>query len=180
MIGMQYRVALPTDYDMAIIRARVAANGNKTDGFPDLKWKAYLVTEAGRYGNWQNEYAPLYLWRQQDGMNRFLFEGFYDNILKSFGWQQINIGVPLLDETTQAIGESAFVALFNGVIKPTLPLKSAMTALKKPEAGMEEAIGRVVFYNPDKWQYADFYFLRTLPPVAAERSKIYEVLHVSQ
>ena len=29
-------------------------------------------------------------------MNKFIFEGYYDNILQSFGWQQINIGVPLV------------------------------------------------------------------------------------
>nr|WP_259757588.1 DUF4865 family protein [Lactococcus lactis] len=28
-------------------------------------------------------------------MNTFIFEGFYDNILKAFGWQNINIRLPL-------------------------------------------------------------------------------------
>ncbi len=33
MIGMQYKVILPKDYDIRIIRERVKKNGHKTDGF---------------------------------------------------------------------------------------------------------------------------------------------------
>lgn len=96
MIGMQYKVILPKDYDMEIIRNRVKDNGHKTDGFQDLNFKAYLITEAGKDGNFCNCYAPLYIWNGHEGMNKFIFEGYYDNILQSFGWQQINIGVPLV------------------------------------------------------------------------------------
>ena len=50
MIGMQYKVILPKDYDMDIIRKRVEDNGYKTDGFQELNFKAYLITEAGKEG----------------------------------------------------------------------------------------------------------------------------------
>lgn len=96
MIEMQYKVILPKDYDMEIIRNRVKDNGHKTDGFQDLNFKAYLITEAGKDGNFYNCYTPLYIWNGHEGMNKFIFEGYYDNILQSFGWQQINIGVPLV------------------------------------------------------------------------------------
>ncbi len=33
MIAMQYKVKLPDDFDMNIIRKRVIDNGRKTDGF---------------------------------------------------------------------------------------------------------------------------------------------------
>lgn len=33
MIGMQYKVILPKDYDMEIIKKRIKDNGYKTDGF---------------------------------------------------------------------------------------------------------------------------------------------------
>ena len=42
MITMQYRIALPADYDMGIIRQRIAARGHLTDDFPQLSFKAYL------------------------------------------------------------------------------------------------------------------------------------------
>lgn len=47
---MQYKVILPKDYDMEIIRNRVKDNGHKTDGFQDLNFKAYLINEAGKDG----------------------------------------------------------------------------------------------------------------------------------
>jgi len=43
MVGMQYRINLPNDYDMQIIRKRVLDNGSKTDGFNGLLFKCYLM-----------------------------------------------------------------------------------------------------------------------------------------
>ena len=63
MIASQYRITLPADYDMDIIRKRVRDNGYKTDGFEGLKFKLYLTTENGKYNNLQNSYSPLYLWK---------------------------------------------------------------------------------------------------------------------
>lgn len=80
MIGMQYKIALPDDYDMERIIARVRDNGHKTDGFEGLLFKCYLIKDK-RDGNIENMYAPLYIWKTSEGVNKFLFEGYYDNIL---------------------------------------------------------------------------------------------------
>lgn len=45
MIAMQYKISLPDNYDMNVIRQRVADNGHRTDGFQDLIFKAYLISE---------------------------------------------------------------------------------------------------------------------------------------
>jgi hypothetical protein len=45
MIATQYKITLPSDYDMSIIKDRVRNNGHKIDGFDELKYKLYLVTE---------------------------------------------------------------------------------------------------------------------------------------
>jgi len=50
----------------------------------------------------------LYLWKDSEGLNKFLFEGYYDNIITSFGWQKVNVGVPLIDTTTQRIKGKKF------------------------------------------------------------------------
>jgi len=65
MIATQYKITLPSDYDMNIIKDRVRNNGHKTDGFEDLKFKLYLVTEKGINNNLQNSYCPLYLLERQ-------------------------------------------------------------------------------------------------------------------
>lgn len=46
---MQYKISLPDNYDMNVIRQRVADNGHRTDGFQDLIFKAYLISEKKRF-----------------------------------------------------------------------------------------------------------------------------------
>ncbi|HBG2385409.1 TPA: DUF4865 family protein, partial [Clostridioides difficile] len=95
MIAMQYKISLPDNYDMNVIRQRVADNGHRTDGFQNLIFKAYLISEKKDSSRSCNEYSPLYVWKNNEGMNKFIFDGYYDNILSSFGWQKINIGIPI-------------------------------------------------------------------------------------
>lgn len=75
MYAMQYELTLPADYDMGIIRKRVAARGLATDIFPGLGLKAYLILERGVEGSKVNQYAPFYLWTAISGMSRFLWGG---------------------------------------------------------------------------------------------------------
>lgn len=180
MIGMQYKVLLPSEYDMKVIRERVANNGFKMDGFQDLKWKMYLIAEKGKNGNLQNEYAPLYLWEKHDGMNKFLFEGFYDNILNSFGWQQVNIGVPIVDTTGENIKQAKFAVEFTYDITPRLSLQQVVAEMQRQEVEVAGALASITIYNPDKWKYTKIYFLDQLETQVSERGKVYEVLYVSQ
>ena len=48
MYAMQYEIALPADYDMAIIRRRVATKGPLLDTMPGLGLKAYLIASAAK------------------------------------------------------------------------------------------------------------------------------------
>lgn len=170
MNAMQYKITLPNDYDMTIIRERVENNGFKTDGFQDLLLKAYLVLD----NETRKEYAPLYLWKQEGGMNRFIFEGFYENILTSFGWQQINIAVPLQVELGEAIKRAKFVL----EIEQDIPRQDKMAA---PDFSLERTAenGRVLVYNPDKWKYVEFYFFSDYPENTSGNGVVYELLHLS-
>jgi len=67
MYAMQYAINLPADYDMQIIRDRVAETGHLMDGFAGLEFKAYLIREKAE-GATRNAYAPFYVWRDIDGM----------------------------------------------------------------------------------------------------------------
>lgn len=82
---MQYEITLPADYDMGIIRHRVATRGSRTDDFPGLGLKAYLVRERGRDGSPVNQYAPFYLWAELQGMDEFVFGPGFDGICTDFG-----------------------------------------------------------------------------------------------
>jgi hypothetical protein len=86
MHAMQYEITLPADYDMAVIRHRVATRGPRTDDFPGLGLKAYLIRERDVDGAPVNQYAPLYLWADVRGMNRFLYGGAgFGGIVADFG-----------------------------------------------------------------------------------------------
>jgi hypothetical protein len=82
---MNYRITLPTDYDMGIIRKRVAEKGHLLDGCPGLGLKAYLVRERGTDGSPVNEYAPFYLWNTVEGMNDFLWGPGFRALAADFG-----------------------------------------------------------------------------------------------
>jgi hypothetical protein len=179
MIATQYKIALPSDYDMNIITDRVKLNGNKTDGFYGLKFKLYLITEKGKHNNYQNSYAPLYLWNNSEGLNKFLFQGYYDNILSSFGWQQVNIGIPLIDTTTSKIADIKYLFEITRNIEPQGSLNAFIDTVKDelPKINNSEFI---VIYNPDKWKYTAYYFIEDLDIVNSERGIIYTILHISQ
>ncbi|EGD49579.1 hypothetical protein Cpap_4017 [Ruminiclostridium papyrosolvens DSM 2782] len=61
MIATQYKIILPSDYDMIIITDRVKNNGYITDGFGNLKLKLYLITEKRGNNSLSNSYSPFFL-----------------------------------------------------------------------------------------------------------------------
>lgn len=178
MIATQYKITLPSDYDMRIIRDRVQNNGYKTDGFEDLKAKLYLITEIGNNNSLQNSYCPLYLWKNSDGLNKFLFNGYYDNIIKSFGWQHVNVGIPLIDTTTDKINECKYVLEISRTIQPQESLNNLTDKIQN-EIPMIDHTEYVIIYNPDKWEYSVFYFNEDVSKFAGIDGILYTVLHVS-
>lgn len=179
MIASQYKIALPSDYDMNIITNRIKLNGYKTGGFYGLKFKLYLITEKGKNNNLDNSYSPLYLWKDVEGLNKFLFNGFYDNILSSFGWQQVNIGIPLIDTTTSKIADNKYLFEITRDIKPQSSLNNFKDTIEKDLPKIKDS-EYIVIYNPDKWKYTAFYFIQDLDEVKSEKGIIYTILHVSQ
>lgn len=178
MIAMQYKIILPSNYDMNIIKDRVRNNGYKTDGFEDLKFKLYIITEKGEHNNLQNSYCPLYIWKDSNGLNKFLFDGFYDNIITSFGWQKVNVGVPLIDTTTCNFNGIKYIFEVIKEIKPQESLKSLKDKIEKDMPKIDN-VKYVVIYNPDKWKYSIFYFIDDLSKIKSEKGVVYNILHIS-
>lgn len=179
MIATQYKITLPSDYDMNIIKDRVRNNGFKTDGFDDLVYKFYLVTEKGKNNNLQNSYSPLYLWKDSNGLNKFLFNGYYDNILNSFGWQNVNVGIPLINTTTEKINVANYLFEISREISPQGSLNNLVSKIDK-EIPKFENTEYVVSYNPDKWIYNVYYFMENLDEIKDENGKIYDILYISK
>lgn len=172
MIGMHYDIKLPTDYDMGIIRDRVMNNGYKTDGIEDLLFKAYLISEV-KNGELNNRYAPLYVWKDSKGMNTFIFEGSFDKILESFGWQKIQIGLTSQVTLNSDFSQSNYVTEDLTCISPRASVKHVKLLPTKEEG----SLGVVTIYNPDKWKYATYNFFKNKP--VHLNKPMFEILHLS-
>jgi hypothetical protein len=82
----QYEITLPADYDMGIIRRRVAQGGHVLDDRAGLGLKAYVIRERGVDGSPVNQYAPFYLWNDTGATAHFLVGGGgFQNIVRDFG-----------------------------------------------------------------------------------------------
>lgn len=84
MLAMQYRIRLPDDFDMDVIRRRIDDKGHLMDGFEGLGFKAFLYACRGEDGP-ENLYAPFYLWQQAQGRSRFLLGDGFEALCRSFG-----------------------------------------------------------------------------------------------
>lgn len=182
MYAMQYEIPLPADYDMTIIRHRVASKGHLTDDYPDLGLKAYLIREKGIDGALNNEYAPFYLWNGAAGMNRFLWTGTgFANIVGSFGRPPIRhfIGVDFrrgpggADVPTRA---SRLTTPITADSEPTDAVDAAVTALERLVAN-PALHAAALAVDPERWEIVTFaLWLADVPP---ECGRVWQVLHLS-
>ncbi|WP_306839270.1 DUF4865 family protein [Catenuloplanes nepalensis] len=83
---MQYRLNLPADYDIDIIRQRIASAGPLFDHTPGLGLKAFMLREKGVDGSPLHQYAPFYLWADSAAAATFLWDGGgFARVVASFG-----------------------------------------------------------------------------------------------
>ncbi len=172
MQAMQYTIKLPSHYDMDIIRQRVRNTGHLMDGFDDLFFKVYLISEKSE-GQLFNSYCPLYIWKNTNGMTKFIFDGYFDHILNSFGWQNIEIGITSSVEISDHFDSSKYATLEVIDIEASESLKSFTIH----EQMQNNESGKAVIFNPDKWKKCIFTFYTNKPDT---QLPTFEILHISQ
>jgi hypothetical protein len=182
MYAMQYEISLPSDYDMAIIRHRVATKGPMLDGFPGLALKAYLIRERGVADSPVNQYAPFYLWASIEGMSRFLWGGGgFRGILDSFGRPAVEhwTGVALRrGPARHATPQSAtrIVETIPADVDPAGVVERELRDLKR-RAEVDGVHSVAIAIDPKGWQLVRFTLWKH--PVRDASGTRYEVLHVS-
>ncbi|MFH8486867.1 DUF4865 family protein [Streptomyces longisporoflavus] len=109
MHAMQYEITLPADYDMGVIRDRVATRGHLLDDYPGLGAKAYLIREHGVDDSPVNQYAPFYLWNTPEGMNSFLWGPGFQGIVDDFGRPEVQhwTGLAFAERASASTPDSA-------------------------------------------------------------------------
>jgi hypothetical protein len=180
MQAMQYEITLPADYDMAIIRDRVATRGATTDGFDGLGLKVYAIRERGVHGSPVNQYAPFYLWASPDGMNRFLWGAGFQGLSRDFGRPVVRQWTGLAFERGPSEEPPRFAT--RGVERIT-PDDDATAAIGAAVAATHEraADPRVhstaLAVDTAAWELV--HFTLGASPAPDDAGTAYEVLHVS-
>jgi hypothetical protein len=185
MLAMQYEISLPADYDMGIIRQRVARAAPVLDAFAGLGLKAYVIREKAD-GSPVNQYAPFYLWNDVAAMGRFLWGGGgFERILDSFGrpgvrfWTGLGyrpgraFDVPPKQATRQ-------VDVLSPEVDPIAAVAQARDALEA-RAEVDGVHSAALAIDPHRWELVRYTLWRDAPEGASESGDEtrYEVLHLS-
>ncbi|MCX3062240.1 DUF4865 family protein [Streptomyces beihaiensis] len=182
MHAMQYEMTLPADYDMDIIRNRVAAKGHLLDDHPGLGAKAYLMRVRGERGSPVNLYGSFYLWASPQGMNSFLWGPGFQGVVNDFGRPVVQHWTGLAYEAGPATATVARSAVRRRTpVEPGADL--AATAADAVDEVTRLAAGDGVLYaaagvDPRTWERVTFSVWAHGAPEAP--GDVYQVLHVSQ
>lgn len=106
-------------------------------------------------------------------MTKFIFDGYFDHILNSFGWQNIEIGITSSVEISDHFDSSKYATLEVIDIEASESLKSFAIY----EQIQTNESGKVVIFNPDKWKKCIFTFYINKPNT---QLPTFEILHISQ
>lgn len=148
MITMQYSFVLPADYDMAVVRERIATKGPLLDDLPGLVFKAYLYALEP-----EQAYAPFYLWRDEEAMHGFLNGPAFAGVTRAFGWPSVRTWTPWHATVGVAVREARFATRSSKVIAPY----AALAELRLQEEVLAQqmlaqgALAVVVGFEPVTW-----------------------------
>jgi len=177
MIAMQYSFTLPADYDMSIVDRRIRDKGPMLDGFPQLRFKAYLAArkEGGEIPGRENLYAPFYLWDGAEGLNNFLTGASFATLARDMGWPSVQTWMVWHAHVAPDVAEARFASREIEAIAPY----SDLAALRAGPTIHDDALASVVAFDPGGWRWLRFRLWRDRPAAEASGGQLYYVGHVS-
>ncbi|MGW2595423.1 DUF4865 family protein [Streptomyces sp. NPDC001515] len=180
MHAMQYEITLPADYDMNVIRDRVATRAHLLDDFDGLGVKAYLIRERGADSP-VNQYAPFYLWTRPEGMNAFLWGPGFQGIVRDFGRPAVQHWTVLsyAEGPASAAEPRAATRLRSAMDPSAAPAEEVERALEESRrlAGARGAVATALVADPRHWELVHVTLWdRPAPPEPGER---YQVLRTN-
>lgn len=183
MIAMQYGFTLPADYDMTIIDERVRTKGPLLDGFPHLRFKAYLSARKNDAGftSVENLYAPFYLWDAPEGIDGFLSGPGFATLSRDFGWPPVRTWIVWHAEIGLEIKSARYASRRITTISAYSDLAAQReTASANVHSAVQNgALASVVGFDPSGWTQVKFDLWRNPPAQPQPDTQIYAVGHVS-
>ncbi|TDD73915.1 DUF4865 family protein [Actinomadura darangshiensis] len=190
MYAKQYEITLPADYDMGIIRKRVADYGHILDDRAGLALKAYLIRERGVNGSPVNQYAPFYLWNDTAAMGEFLFGGGgFQGIIRDFGRPTVRHWTSVATEPgpARAMPPRTASRRLTTIPSGADPKGMATAAYIQHEIDTLRETARhadvhtaALAVDPHHWQLMRFILWQEAVPETEDATERYEVLHLSQ
>ncbi|MFE0513275.1 DUF4865 family protein [Streptomyces sp. NPDC058964] len=181
MHALQYELTLPADYDMGIVRRRVARVGHLLDDWDGLGFKTYLLRERGVHGSPVNQYAPFYLWHTMAGMNRFLWGGAFQGLVDDFGRPEARQWSGLAYEEGSAAGSPAAFAVRRHEPVPDGAALAGLMDEAVRETGQvareDGAVLAAAAVDTRHWELVHFSLWEHDTPKA--EGDVFEVLHMS-
>ena len=183
MIAMQYSFVLPADYDMAIVRDRIATKGPLLDNLPGLVFKAYL--HADHATSAENLYAPFYLWCDAESMHGFLNGAGFAGVAKAFGWPSVRTWTPWHATEGDDLSEVREARHATRGVETIAPYSDLAALREVEEAWARQARERgaltvVIGFEPVTWTIVRFCLWRDAQPAGATpHEQHYQVGHIS-
>ncbi|GAA2904077.1 DUF4865 family protein [Streptomyces mexicanus] len=181
MHAMQYELPLPADYDMDIVRDRVARLGHRLDDWEGLGLKTYLMRERGTHGSPVDQYGPFYLWNTVEGMNSFLWDGAFQGLVGDFGRPRVHQWTGLAYEEGRAADSPPAVAVRHRAPVPEGAalgefMAEAVDGTRRL-AGRDGAVLAAAAVDTSRWELVRFsLWARGAPDTPGE---VFQVLHTS-
>ncbi|MTJ79545.1 MAG: DUF4865 family protein [Telmatospirillum sp.] len=191
MIAMQYSFTLPADYDMAIIDRRIREKGPLLDGFPRLRFKAYLSARKrdDGFASAENLYAPFYLWDTPEGIDSFLSSPGFSALARDFGWPSVQTWLVWHTEVASDLGDARYAT------RDIRPIAAHSDLTRHRETAADDArsaigagaLAVIAAFDPTKWRQLRFCLWPAVPPAtettrtdaATETTQTYSVGHIS-
>lgn len=182
MIAMQYGFTLPSDYDMEIIERRIREKGPLLDGFPRLRFKAYLSARKQESSpvSTENLYAPFYLWDEPEGIDSFLTSPGFAALTRDFGWPSVQTWLVWQARLGPELAAARYATRAIRPIAPHSDLaRERETASADVFSAMQAgALAAVAAFDPAGWRQLRFCLWLT-EPETTNAVQTYSVGHVS-
>jgi hypothetical protein len=182
MIIMNYQLNLPRTHDMAALRERIPQIGARFDTMPGLGAKAFLLREQGVHGSPLNQYAPFYLWADDDAAAEFLWGGpQFTGVVSAYGRPVVQTWIGGGYVRGSALAETPAWAVRTTTKLPNdaAPAETAARAhdalnARAGEAGLHSAAFGI---DPRTWELVTFTMHTAQPQPGA--GELYEIPHLS-
>ncbi len=167
---------------MTIIDRRIREKGPLLDGFPRLRFKAYLSarTQDNGFSSAENLYAPFYLWDEPEGIESFLTSPGFAALTRDFGWPSVQVWQVWQTQLTSDLRAARYATRR---IQPIAPYSNLAEEREEATAKAESnkkagALATVCAFDPTAWRRMEFSLWKALPD-AVESGQSYAVGHVS-